>query len=127
MVMGDPAAAAALWLPLADVLEPTAADDELLLLLLDEHALIDTTAASAAATTSKILRRRTMEIFPSPSIRRHGGRSADISAVTCVSLASLNVVNKRSPCNGPAWRSADFPHHAFVTALSGVRARAAGT
>jgi len=66
-VIGDPAAAAAaLWLPLADVLEPAAADDELPLLL-DEHALIDTTAARAAATTSKILRCRTIEIFPPPA------------------------------------------------------------
>jgi hypothetical protein len=116
--VADPVAAGVLAALLAEALELTAAGDELELLLLDEQALMDTTAANAAATSSTILRGRTMSHFLPPGLRDGADDTAAITAVTWVSLASLNIVNKRSPRNGAADRSVKSPCHAFVTPVT---------
>jgi hypothetical protein len=110
--MGDPDAADVPGLRAADVLE-VGFDDEL---LLEEHALTETAAARAAAMTTKILRRRRMELFLPHVSAAVADHALTCTTVTCVSLASLRIVNKHSPCNGSAG-------HLFVTAPARAASR----
>ena len=107
--MGDPDAVDVPGLLAAAALE-VAFDDELLLdELLDEHALTEIAAARAAAMTTKILRRRRMELFLPHVSAALADHALTCTTVTCVSLASLRIVNKHSPCNGSVG-------HLFITA-----------